>query len=118
MTVMVNSFQLEITPYYSLMMTLLNKHRKASQPSKNDGLLRWERLSFLLFISIMRMRNPRYFSWMGVINAAAYWKSTGGNMSVLFGQKVARGSMVRKLTSLIPRKDVERKMIARLGMKL
>ena len=106
---MVNAFQLELTQYYSLMITLLNKHRVAQQPSNNGKLLRWERLSFLLFVSMMRMRNPRLFAWMGVINAAAYWKSTGGNMSVLFGHKLTQGAMVKKLSTLISKKEVEKK---------
>ena len=64
------------------------------------------------------MYNPHFFSWMGVINAAAYWKSTGGNMSVLFGQKVARGTMVSKLSNLISRKEVERRMITTMKKQL
>ena len=116
-TIMVNEFKTKLWKYYALFMTLLNKSRYVNVTARNESLHQWDRLALLLFISVMRMRNKRCFTWMGVINAAAYWTSSGGNMSVLFGQKVTRDSMVRKLTKLVSPEECERRTIATLSVQ-
>ena len=69
---MVNLFKEKLTKYYSLFLTLLNKTRYSNHSAKNDRQPYWDRMSMSLFISVMRMRNKKLFSWMGVINSAAY----------------------------------------------
>ena len=115
---MVNEFKTKLWKYYALFMTLLNKSRYVNVTARNENLPQWDRLALLLFISVMRMRNKRCFTWMGVINAAAYWTSSGGNMSVLFGQKVTRDSMVRKLSKLVSPEECERRTIVTLSKKI
>ena len=97
---MVNDFKTSLWKYYALFMMLLNKSRYVNVVARNHHLPQWDRLALLLFISVMRMRNKKLFSWMGVINAAAHWSSSGGNMPVLFGQKVTRDTMAQKLSNL------------------
>ena len=55
---------------------------------------------------------------MGVINTAAYWTSSGENISVVFGQKVTRDTMVKKLTGLVTPAECERRTIACLSTLL
>ena len=115
---MVNLFKEKLTKYYSLFLTLLNKTKYGNHSSKNARQPYWDRMAMLLFISVMRMRNNKLFSWMGVINTAAYWTSSGGNLSVIFGQKVTRDTMVKKLTGLVTPAECERRTIACLSTLL
>ena len=115
---MVNLFKEKLTKYYSLFLTLLNKTKYSNHSSKNARKPYWDRMAMFLFISVMRMRNNRLFSWMGVINTAAHWTSSGGNISVIFGQKVTRDTMVKKLTGLVTPAECERRTIACLSTLL
>ena len=115
MTVMLNALKTDMSLYYELLMTILHKSKYVNHSHRNDNLHDWERMALLLFVAILRMRNNQLFTWMGIINAAAYWTSSGGNMAVLFGHKVTRATMVRKLNSIVTPDECERRTIETLS---
>ena len=114
----VNNFKISLWKYYALFMMILNKSRYVNVVARNHHLPQWDQLTLLPFISVMRIRNKKLFSWMGVINAAAHWSSSGGNMPVLFGQKVTRDTMVQKLSKLVSPKECERRTIDTLSKQV
>ena len=61
---MVNDFKTTLWKYYALFMMLLNKSRYVNVVARNHHLPQWDRLALLLFISVMRMRNKKLFSWI------------------------------------------------------